>query len=105
MTGKSRKEQLQEMLAEEPRDEFLRYGLAMEFVSEGNDEEAARCFQAMMQEGLHYVPAYLQAGQALNRLGRIDEARTIFQQGIALAQRKGEAHAAGEMQGFLEALE
>ncbi len=51
MTAKNRRQQLQEMLAGEPNDSFLRYGLAMEFVSEGNDEEAVRCFQELFSVG------------------------------------------------------
>jgi thioredoxin-like negative regulator of GroEL len=104
MVDKTRKEQLEEMLADEPNDAFLRYGLAMEFVSEGNVEEALRRLHTMCADKLDYVPAYQQAGQLLMRLDRLDEARAVFKQGIALAQRVGNAHAAGEMEGFLETL-
>ena len=41
---------------------------------------------------------------ALTALGREDEARQIFQRGIVKAEAKGDAHAAGEMAGFLDAL-
>lgn len=101
MSAKSRKQQLQEMLAEEPNDPFLRYGLAMEFVSEGNDEEAVRCFQELLRIAPDYVPAYLQAGQALVRLEQVEQARALFSEGIATARKQGEQHAAEEMQGFL----
>src|SRR5271156_3698584 len=36
MPAKSRKQQIEEMLVEDPDDPFLRYGLAMEYASEGN---------------------------------------------------------------------
>lgn len=104
MTGKSRKQQIEEMLAEDPNDPFLRYGLAMEYVSAGQDEEAVRSFQELLQTAPDYVPGYMQAGRALARLDRVDEARAIFQAGIAAAQQKGDSHAAEEMTGFLEGL-
>jgi Flp pilus assembly protein TadD len=104
MVGRSRKQQLQEMLAGDPNDVFLRYALAMEFAAEGNDEEALRGLLKMLGDKLDYPPAYLQAGQILMRLDRLDEARTTFKQGITLAQRLGDAHAAGEMEGFLDTL-
>jgi len=104
MTAKSRKQQLQEMLADEPNDEFLRYGLAMEYVSEGNDEEAVRCFREMSQTNPDYVAAYHQGGQALARLGRPADASELLRQGIAVARRQGDQHAAEEMQGLLESL-
>lgn len=104
MTGKSRKEQIEEMLADDPLDPFLRYGLAMEHVSAGQDEEAVRCFNELLQTTPDYVPGYMQAGRALARLDRLEEARAIFVAGIAAARQKGDLHAAEEMTGFLEGL-
>jgi len=100
MPGKSRKQQLQEMLAEEPNDPFLRYGLAMEFISESNDEEAVRCLHELLAVAPEYVPAYVQAGQAQARLGRHEQARALFSQGIATARKQGDHHAAEEMEAF-----
>lgn len=105
MTGKSRKQQIEEMLAEDPHDPFLRYGLAMEHVSAGQDDQAVRCFEQLLQTTPDYVPGYMQAGRALARLNRVEEARTMFQAGIAAASQKGDQHAAEEMAGFLEGLE
>ena len=104
MTGKTRKQQIEEMLAEEPNDPFLRYGLAMECVSEGQDDEAVRCFQELLQQAPDYVPGYMQAGRALVRLGRDDEARAMYRSGIAAARQKRDTHAAEEMQAFLDEL-
>src|SRR5947209_13997824 len=102
--SKTRKEKLEEMLAEDPHDPFLRYGLAMEFVSLGDDTEAVRCFQDLLAATPDYVPAYLQAGQALVRQGRVGEARALWTQGSAVARSKGDMHAHDEMQGFLAGL-
>jgi Flp pilus assembly protein TadD len=104
MTGKSRKQQLEEMLAEDPSDPFLRYGLAMEHVSAGQDDDALRCFRELIQVAPDYVPAYMQAGRTLTRLQRDDEARTLYREGIATARQKGDLHAADEMERFLEEL-
>jgi thioredoxin-like negative regulator of GroEL len=105
MTGKTRKQQLEEMLAEDPGDPFLRYGLAMEHVSAGDLEAAVRCFRELVAASPAYVPAYLQAGQVLTRLGRVEEAKEVFRQGIAAAARQGDQHAQGEMEGMLDGLE
>jgi Tfp pilus assembly protein PilF len=105
MPGTTRKQQLQEMLAAEPNDPFLRYGLAMEFVSEGNDEEAVRCFYELLEIAPDYVPAYLQMAQTLMRLGRSEEASATFGRGIVTARKQGDHHAADEMEGFLAHLQ
>src|SRR5438093_473432 len=101
----SRLEQIQAMLADDPNDPFLRYGLAMEYVSQGNDEEAVRCFRDMIQDLPDYVPAYQQAAQTLVRLNRVEEAGETFRRGIAAAARTGNRHAHDEMQGMLDELQ
>ena len=104
MSGKSRKEQLEELLELGPDDSFVRYGLAMEYVSAGQDEEAVRYLRELLARDAEYVPAYLQAGRALIRLGEDKEAQDVLRTGITVATHKGDTHAAGEMTGFLEAL-
>jgi Tfp pilus assembly protein PilF len=106
MAGKTRRAQIEEMLRDDPEDDgFLRYCLAMEYLSEGSDDKALGCFRELLSAKPDYVPAYLQLGQLLNRRGDDEEAKAIFRQGIAVAQEKGDQHAAGEMAGFLATLE
>jgi Tfp pilus assembly protein PilF len=104
MTPKTRRRQLEEMLSEDPGDSFLRYGLALEFVSEGNDAEALSHFQALLQADPNYVPGYHQSGLALVRLGRAEEAGTVLRHGIEVARREGDLHAAEEMGGLLDSI-
>jgi thioredoxin-like negative regulator of GroEL len=104
MSGKTRQQQIEEMLAEDPNDLFLRYGLAMEHVSQGDDEGAVRYFQDLLAVDANYVPAYMQLSQALIRRGRIPEAREQLGRGITVARQQGDGHAAEEMQGFLASL-
>ena len=49
----SRKEQIQEMLAEDPKDTFLRYALAMEFKSEGSSDASLEIFSELMLSLIH----------------------------------------------------
>jgi hypothetical protein len=51
------------------------------------------------------VPAFLQCGQALVRLDRIEEASAVLRAGIDAARRTGNAHAQSEMQGLLASIE
>jgi Tfp pilus assembly protein PilF len=104
MATLSRKEQLQALLAEDPTDPFVRYGLAMEWLSEGNLQTVVRCLEELMQLHPEYVPAYLQAGQVLVRLDQEEQARQIYRAGIAQAQKQGDRHAADEMERFLDAI-
>jgi tetratricopeptide (TPR) repeat protein len=101
----SRREKLEAMLQSSPTDQMLRYMLAMELDKEGDTEPALQNFETLMTLEKPYVPAFLMAGQLLTRLGRINEAKSVYQQGIAQAERQENGHAAGEMAGFLASLD
>ncbi len=107
MAKTPRMERIEAMLADDPGDAFLRYGLAMEHVSAGDDAAAAAVLGELiaLKADDPYVPAYLQAGQALARLDRVAEACDVLRRGVAVAHRAGDGHAAGEMQGLLDSLE
>jgi predicted Zn-dependent protease len=105
MAGKTRKQMIEEMLAEEPSDAELRYALAMEHVSARDDDSAARCFAELSAVRPDYVPVYFQWAQTLVRLGRPEEARPVIERGIATARTRGDLHAAGELEGLLYSLE
>ncbi|QVL34954.1 hypothetical protein KIH39_18805 [Telmatocola sphagniphila] len=96
--------QLQALLAEDPKDSFLRYGLALEYSSSGDDVTAANKLKELLAED-EYVPGFLMAGQILHRLDRDAEAVELLRKGIEAARRQGNAHAAGEMEGLLVTLE
>ena len=70
MTAKTRRQMIEEQLAEDPNDPFLRYGLAMEHLGAGDAEAAVRCLRDLIALNPGYVPAYQQCAQALVRLGR-----------------------------------
>jgi Tfp pilus assembly protein PilF len=89
------------MLAEDPADPFLRYALAMEHLSGGNDEQALHQLKELITFSPDYVPAYQQAGQVLVRRGELDEARSVLERGIGQALKQGDPHAAEEMRGLL----
>jgi Tfp pilus assembly protein PilF len=102
---RSRLQQIEAMLANEPTDPELRYMLAMEYVSAGDDAGAVGCFEELIRVTPAYPPAYHMAGRALQRLNRIAEARALLTQGIPIAQKQGDAHAAGEMMELMASLE
>ena len=107
MATSRRLQQIEAMLVDEPNDPFLRYGLAMEHTSLGDDATAVAVLRELIALNPEppYVPAYLQAGQALMRLDREADAAAMLRAGIAAAKLTGNDHARGEMEGFLATLE
>ena len=102
-TRTERMAQIEALLADDPADPFLRYGLAMEYVSAGDDATAADHLLRLTADA-NYVPAFLQAGQVLNRLNRVAEASDALRRGIVVAKQQGDAHAEGEMSALLATL-
>ncbi len=110
MTKSPRMLQIEAMLLDEPDDEFLRYGLAMEHTSAGDDASAAKVLQELiaLNPVKPYIPAFLMAAQALLRTGDDLTAATVLKAGIDASTRAGTAdalHSRGEMQGLLSTIE
>ena len=99
-----RREKIEAMLVDEPRDTFLRYSLAMELEKEGDHDASLAKFNELTRDAPPYVPAFFMAAQQLAKLDRINEARSYLRDGIESARTQGNAHAAGEMSEFLASL-
>lgn len=100
----SRREKIEAMLLEDPSDTFLRYSLAMELRSEGDNDASIDRLTELTKDATPYVPAFFMAAQQLAELGRIDEARTFLREGIDEARHQGDQHAAAEMSELLASL-
>lgn len=87
-----------------PADPFPRYGLAMEHKGRGELAEAWAAFAELLERFPDYVPTYLMAGGTLAALGRRDEAADVYRRGREAAARKGDAHAARELEAALAEL-
>lgn len=98
---KTRREILEEFLGKKPDDAFSRYGLAMEYVNNGDTAAADKQFRALLEHNPDYVPAYLMYAQMLVREARIGEAKQVLSSGIAAAAKTGNQHARSEMEALL----
>ena len=100
----TRLEKLQEMAAQDPQNAFLRYGLAQELANQGRLEEAVAEFQKLIEIQPDYCYAYFHGGRTLEKLGRIEEARSLYRSGIEASSRAGDMHARSEIEAALAEL-
>lgn len=100
----SRLEQLQRMAEREPNDAFIWYGLALEYKKAGQGAQAIAHLDHVIQLDPLYCYAYFQKGQVLESQDKHEDARKVYQSGIAAATRKGDEHARSELAGALDLL-
>ena len=79
----------------------MRYGLAMEYVKAADFASAMEEFAAILAADPSYSAAYFHGGQALEKLGRLDDARDYYRRGIAATR---DPHARSELEGALDIL-
>jgi len=100
----SRLEILQSMVAQNPKDSFSRYGLAMEYANTGSLDKAVEEYDSLLEFNPDYAAAYYHGGQALEKLGRLDDARRMYQRGLEATRRIGDGHTHSEIQAALDIL-
>jgi len=100
----NRVEILKQMVNQDPNNGFARYGLAMEYASSGQLDEAVAEFRTVLQHDESYAAAYYHGGQALEKLGQVDEARALYEKGIEATTRKGDLHTRAEIEAALSLL-
>ena len=89
---------LNEVLTENPKDAFARYGLAMEYSNKGDFDRALAEFAILLESHPDYTAGYFMAAQTLARAERPEEAKIMLADGIASARRTGNLHAQSEME-------
>jgi tetratricopeptide (TPR) repeat protein len=95
---------LKTMVAQNPTDSFSRYGLAMEYANSGSLEQAVSEYEFLLSFNPDYAAAYYHGGQALEKLGRIEDARRMYSRGLEATRRTGDAHTNSELQVALDIL-
>lgn len=100
----SRIEQIRKLLTSSPDDTFLLYSLGMELLGGGQAQQAAAAFRRVLELDASYLAAYTQAAAALRQTGDIPAAAELLRQGLELAGRQGDRHAADRIGLLLEGL-
>lgn len=101
----SRLQQLLDFHRKDPSDTFIRYGIALEYTSQQQYEEALSWFEALRTSFPDYLPTYYMLGDLYRRLNRLSEARTVYTEGVAVARQAKDMHTLSEINAALDELE
>ena len=82
--------QYKKAIAYDPNDVLGYFTLATAYLQGKRYAEAAETFQKAVEVNPDHSPSYVGLGEALEALGRKDEAIQIYKQGILVADRKGD---------------
>ena len=100
----NRLEALRAMLAQDPSNALARYGVALELANSGQLAESVEEFRALLEANPNYAAGYFHAGQTLEKLSRVDDARAMYERGIEVTTRSGDGHTRSELQAALDLL-
>jgi len=98
----ARIESLRKLSEERPDDPRPRFGLALEYERAGRWEEMIAELRAYLARTDDEGNAYGRLGHALREMGRDEEAREAYRQGIAAANRHSHPTMAMEFEEVLE---
>jgi len=97
-------EKIKEMLKENPADSFLQHALALEYIKMGNDVDARKLFETILEREPGYVGSYYHLAKLLERVGETDNAIKIYEKGMEQTKKVGDNHAFGELRSAYEEL-
>ena len=88
---------LQELLTDDPKDEFVNYAVAQEYLKQENYEEAIKRFEILKAINQDYVGLYYHLAHAQIEADKPVEAMTTYETGITIAKKVGDQHALSEL--------
>lgn len=97
-------EKLKEFLEAEQQDSFLQHALALEYIKQGNDEEARKLFDEILKREPTYIGSYYHLGRLLERTNERENAIKVYEQGMTEARKAGDGHSYNELQAAYEEL-
>jgi len=100
----NRIEQLKNFLKENPKDNFLRHSLALEYIKMGDDLKARILFEEILADSPDYVGSYYHLAKLLERLEQTPLAIEWYEKGMLAAKNANDQHTYNELQSAYEDL-
>ncbi|MEY3209084.1 MAG: hypothetical protein RL064_1115 [Bacteroidota bacterium] len=97
-------ERIIEFLNQQPKDNFLRHALALEYSKLGEDVKARDLFLEILTESPDYIGSYYHLAKCLEKLEQREEAISWYEKGMAAAKLAKDDHAYRELQAAYEDL-
>lgn len=93
------------MLLQGRDNALLRFSLGNEYLKQGDAAKAAEHLRRAVEHDPNYSAAWKLLGRALTDIEAWQDALTAYQQGVAVAEARGDKQAAREMGVFMRRIE
>ena len=100
----NRTQKLLEYLSASPNDAFLQHALALEYIKMGEEPEAKKLLENVLNKNPEYIGSYYQLGKLLERTGNTEEAIQWYEKGMQAAKQLDDQHSYSELQAAYEDL-
>jgi len=97
-------EKIKEFLKLTPADSFLEHALALEYIKQGNDEEARSLFEQILKREPECVGSYYHLAKLCEKNDDHDAAIKWYERGMEEAKKAGDNKAFGELRAAYEEL-
>lgn len=92
-----RKQELENIVAQNPNDTFAWFALAKEYESIGEFNLAIQLLENLLIINRNYIGTYYHLAKNYEKIGDIKKALNIYEQGIVLANEQRNVHALSEL--------
>lgn len=93
----NRLERLKALAEERPNDSFTLFALAKELEKAGETQESLKKYRQIIDKDSKYIGTYYHLGKLLEQDNQPEEALSIYQMGIQMAQQIQDHHALAEL--------
>jgi Tfp pilus assembly protein PilF len=97
-------EKIKEMMEGNPTDSFLCHALALEYIKLGDDSDARKLFESILENEPGYIGSYYHLAKLLERIGETNEAIKVYEKGMEVAKEVGDTHSLSELRSAFEEL-
>jgi Tfp pilus assembly protein PilF len=93
---------IQAFLQQNPKDNFLRHALALEYIKLNETGEARVLFETILNDSPDYVGSYYHLAKLLEQLNEKEQAIAWYEKGMAAAKKAKDQHSYNELQAAYE---
>lgn len=93
----NRKQELENIVAENPNDTFALFALAKVYEAEENYNKSIQLFENLIIIDKNYIGVYYHLAKNYEKIQEIKKALNIYEQGIKIASEQKKIHALSEL--------